>query len=212
MRSERRTPGEWLNTRRIFRRSVSHPFRLRSGSDRCSPSRGPRSGLSRQCLGYRFQGRCADQGVRPDHGGGFYDVHHELGHNFYQRAYTWPSCSATVRTMVSTKRSATRCAFRHAGVSETNRPDRHGSACLRRYRLLLHERWKRWLFPFGLLVDKWRWKVFSGEIKPADYNKAWWEFRLKYQGIAPPVARSRFRSRRQVSRSQQRSVRAVFPG
>src|SRR5213595_267072 len=44
--------------------------------------------------------------------------------------------------------------------------------------------------PFGLLIDQWRWKVFSGEIKPEDYNKAWWELRLKYQGVSPPVARS----------------------
>jgi peptidyl-dipeptidase A len=41
-----------------------------------------------------------------------------------------------------------------------------------------------------LLIDKWRWQVFSGEIKPEDYNKAWWELRLKYQGVVPPVARS----------------------
>jgi peptidyl-dipeptidase A len=39
--------------------------------------------------------------------------------------------------------------------------------------------------PFGLLIDEWRWKVFSGEIKPENYNAAWWELRLKYQGIAP---------------------------
>jgi peptidyl-dipeptidase A len=44
--------------------------------------------------------------------------------------------------------------------------------------------------PFGLMIDQWRWKVFSGEIKPADYNKSWWELRRKYQGIAPPVDRS----------------------
>src|SRR5207247_4385998 len=44
--------------------------------------------------------------------------------------------------------------------------------------------------PFGLLIDQWRWKVFSGEIKPEDYNKAWWDLRLKYQGVAPPVGRS----------------------
>ena len=44
--------------------------------------------------------------------------------------------------------------------------------------------------PFGLMIDQWRWKVFSGEIKPADYNKAWWELRLKYQGVAPPEKRS----------------------
>jgi len=44
--------------------------------------------------------------------------------------------------------------------------------------------------PFGLMVDQWRWKVFSGEIKPANYNQAWWELVRKYQGVAPPVARS----------------------
>ena len=44
--------------------------------------------------------------------------------------------------------------------------------------------------PFGLMIDQWRWKVFSGEIAPADYNKAWWALRQKYQGVAPPVSRS----------------------
>ena len=44
--------------------------------------------------------------------------------------------------------------------------------------------------PFGLLVDKWRWGVFSGEIKPADYNTAWHELKREYQGIMPPVERS----------------------
>jgi len=44
--------------------------------------------------------------------------------------------------------------------------------------------------PFGKLIDQWRWDVFSGKIAPADYNKAWWALRLKYQGVVPPVARS----------------------
>ena len=44
--------------------------------------------------------------------------------------------------------------------------------------------------PFGRLIDQWRWKVFSGEITPDHYNAAWWELRKRYQGIAPPVARS----------------------
>jgi peptidyl-dipeptidase A len=44
--------------------------------------------------------------------------------------------------------------------------------------------------PFGRLIDQWRWKVFSGEISPANYNTAWWELRRRYQGIAPPVART----------------------
>jgi peptidyl-dipeptidase A len=44
--------------------------------------------------------------------------------------------------------------------------------------------------PFGKLIDEWRWKVFSGEVTPADYNAAWWELREKYQGVAPPIART----------------------
>jgi peptidyl-dipeptidase A len=43
--------------------------------------------------------------------------------------------------------------------------------------------------PFGLLMDKWRWDVFSGKTKAADYNKHWWELRTKYQGIAPVTPR-----------------------
>jgi peptidyl-dipeptidase A len=44
--------------------------------------------------------------------------------------------------------------------------------------------------PWGLLVDQWRWKVFSGEIGPGEYNQAWWDLREKYQGVAAPVPRS----------------------
>jgi peptidyl-dipeptidase A len=44
--------------------------------------------------------------------------------------------------------------------------------------------------PFGKLIDQWRWGVFSGKIAPADYNKAWWELREKYQGVSAPVPRS----------------------
>ena len=44
--------------------------------------------------------------------------------------------------------------------------------------------------PFGLLVDRWRWGVFSGTIPPASYNKAWWDLRAKYQGVSPPAPRS----------------------
>jgi len=44
--------------------------------------------------------------------------------------------------------------------------------------------------PFGLMIDRWRWGVFDGSIKPADYNKAWWDLKAKYQGVAPATARS----------------------
>lgn len=43
--------------------------------------------------------------------------------------------------------------------------------------------------PFGFLMDKWRWDVFSGKTKPADYNATWWKLRTEYQGIAPDEAR-----------------------
>ena len=43
--------------------------------------------------------------------------------------------------------------------------------------------------PFGLMIDRWRWGVFDGSIKPTDYNKAWWELKAKYQGVAPATAR-----------------------
>ena len=43
--------------------------------------------------------------------------------------------------------------------------------------------------PFGRMIDQWRWDVFSGKTKPADYNAHWWELRKKYQGISAPTAR-----------------------
>ncbi len=57
--------------------------------------------------------------------------------------------------------------------------------------LLLHTAMDKIAFlPFGLMIDKWRWEVFSGQVKPADYNKAWWQLREQYQGVAPPVDRT----------------------
>jgi peptidyl-dipeptidase A len=44
--------------------------------------------------------------------------------------------------------------------------------------------------PFGLLVDKWRWDVFSGEVPPDKYNQHWWDLKKQYQGVAPPIERA----------------------
>jgi peptidyl-dipeptidase A len=44
--------------------------------------------------------------------------------------------------------------------------------------------------PFGLVVDQWRWQVFSGEASPEEYNEAWWRLREKYQGVRSPVERT----------------------
>jgi peptidyl-dipeptidase A len=43
--------------------------------------------------------------------------------------------------------------------------------------------------PFGKMIDQWRWAVFDGRVAPGDYNKAWWELRAKYQGVAPASPR-----------------------
>ena len=43
--------------------------------------------------------------------------------------------------------------------------------------------------PFGLMIDRWRWGVFDGSIKPGQYNKAWWDLKAKYQGVAPATPR-----------------------
>ena len=123
----------------------------------------------------------------------FTTVHHELGHNFYQRAYnTLPplfqsgandgfheAIGDTIALSVTPEY------LKHIGLIDSVPP---ASADIG---ILLDRALDKVAFlPFGLLVDQWRWKVFSGEIKPADYNKTWWELRRKYQGVAPPVARS----------------------
>ncbi|MGN6820441.1 MAG: M2 family metallopeptidase [Sphingomonas sp.] len=45
------------------------------------------------------------------------------------------------------------------------------------------------LLGFAVSVDQWRWGVFAGRIKPADYNKAWWKLVETNQGLMPPRAR-----------------------
>ncbi|MDG1306834.1 MAG: M2 family metallopeptidase [Porticoccaceae bacterium] len=44
--------------------------------------------------------------------------------------------------------------------------------------------------PFGKMIDEWRWKVFSGDIAPEDYNAGWWQLREEYQGIKAPIERT----------------------
>jgi peptidyl-dipeptidase A len=44
--------------------------------------------------------------------------------------------------------------------------------------------------PFGYLVDKWRWDVFSGKVPKKYMNRHWWRLRIKYQGVSPPVKRT----------------------
>jgi len=123
----------------------------------------------------------------------FVTVHHELGHNFYQRAY---------KNQPYLFQSGANDGFHEAigdAIALAITPEYlHKVGLLDPIPTgdddipeLLKQSMERVAFlPFGLMIDQWRWKVFSGEIKQADYNKAWWDLRLKYQGVAPPDKRS----------------------
>ena len=123
----------------------------------------------------------------------FTTIHHELGHNFYQRAYN---------TQPILFRDSANDGF-HEAIGDTialsvtpeylvklgllqKAPDASKDIGL----LLKRALDKIAFLPFGLMIDQWRWRVFSGEIPPDKYNEAWWQLRLKYQGIAPPEPRS----------------------
>ncbi|HSE32499.1 MAG TPA: M2 family metallopeptidase [Pyrinomonadaceae bacterium] len=120
-------------------------------------------------------------------------VHHELGHNYYQLAYAAQpflfrdSANDAFHEAIgdTVALSVTPPYLKQIGLIDRV-PD--SSADLG---FLLNRALDKVAFlPFGYLVDQWRWKVFSGEIGPNDYNRAWWELREKYQGVAPPVPRS----------------------
>jgi peptidyl-dipeptidase A len=122
----------------------------------------------------------------------FITVHHELGHNFYQRAYNkqpflfQSGANDGFHEAVgdSIALSITPNYLKEVGLLQQV-PETDDTALLLRQALD-----KVAFLPFGLLIDQWRWKVFSGEVTPADYNKAWWEMRNKYQGVSAPLARS----------------------
>ena len=123
----------------------------------------------------------------------FTTVHHELGHNFYQRAYNKQpflfrnGANDGFHEAIgdSIALSITPAYLKTLGLATTE-PPADADIPLQLKTALD----KVAFLPFALALDKWRWEVFSGQIKPADYNKAWWALREQYQGVAPPVERS----------------------
>lgn len=123
----------------------------------------------------------------------FTTIHHELGHDFYDMAYApqpplyQNSANDGFHEAIgdTIALSVTPEYLKQLGLINTV-PDEKADLGLL-LRLALD---KVAFLPFGYLVDQWRWKVFSGEVGPNDYNKSWWELREKYQGIAAPDARS----------------------
>ena len=123
----------------------------------------------------------------------FVTIHHELGHNFYQRAYKGQpylfengANDGFHEAIGDSIALAITPEYLHKVGLLEKVPEGNNDVPQ-----LLKQALERVAFlPFGLMIDQWRWKVFSGEIPPADYNKSWWDLRLKYQGVAAPIARS----------------------
>ncbi len=127
--------------------------------------------------------------------GNFVTIHHELGHNYYQRAYNKQSnlylngandgfheAIGDAIALAITPDYLVKIGLLDA--SKVPGADKDTG-------LLLRQAMDKVAFlPFGLLVDKWRWGVFDGSIPKTSYNKGWTDLRLQYQGITPPVPRS----------------------
>jgi peptidyl-dipeptidase A len=125
----------------------------------------------------------------------FVTVHHELGHNYYQRAYNkqpflylngandgfHEAIGDTVALSITPEY------LTQIGLLDKSRVP----SADKDIGLLLRQAMDKVAFlPFGLMVDKWRWNVFNGAIPASGYNKGWNDMRLQYQGIVPPVART----------------------
>jgi peptidyl-dipeptidase A len=121
-------------------------------------------------------------------------VHHEIGHNYYQRA-----CEGLPALFQAGAHDGFHEAIGDAAVLSMT-PEylaRLGllPAAAPDDRLVLNTQMRKALekvafLPFGLLLDRWRWDVYAGRVPPGRYNAAWWEMRTRYQGIASPVERS----------------------
>ncbi|HEY6661433.1 MAG TPA: M2 family metallopeptidase [Sphingomicrobium sp.] len=125
----------------------------------------------------------------------FVTIHHELGHNFYQRAYNQQpylylngandGFHEAIGDFIAL--SVTPEYLVQIGVLDRSKvpsPDKDIG-------LLLRQAMDKVAFlPFGLLVDKWRWGVFDGSIPSSSYEAGWTNLRQQYQGIVPPVPRT----------------------
>ncbi len=121
-------------------------------------------------------------------------IHHELGHDYYFQYY---------KNLPALYQQGANDGF-HEGIGDTlalsvtpsylkkigllNKVSDDPKADMN---LLMNRALEGIAFlPFGKLIDEWRWRVFSGRVKPDQYNQAWWDLRKKYQGVAPPEARN----------------------
>ncbi|GER06879.1 peptidase M2 [Iodidimonas muriae] len=119
----------------------------------------------------------------------FQTIHHEIGHNIYQRAYSVQDplfrndpndgFHEAIGDMIAL--SITPDYLQQIGLLQDLPPAEADLGILLRQALD-----KVAFLPFGLMVDKWRWQVFSGELTPDSYNDGWWKLREQYQGVRAP--------------------------
>jgi len=120
-------------------------------------------------------------------------IHHELGHNFYQRAYKarpylfQSSANDGFHEAIgdAIALSVTPAYLQRIDLLDTLPTAASDTAILLRIALD-----KIAFLPFAIALDRWRWGVFAGDITPDRYSAAWWELKHRYQGVAEPVARS----------------------
>jgi peptidyl-dipeptidase A len=118
-------------------------------------------------------------------------IHHELGHNFYQRAYVQlPTLFAAgandgfheaIGDAVAL--SITPGYLKQLGLVDRLPGDDRGAVNFQMKKALE----KVAFLPWGKLVDQWRWDVFAGKVTPDQYDQAWWALRERVQGVARPV-------------------------
>ena len=131
--------------------------------------------------------------IKPN-AGDFITIHHELGHNYYQRAYG-------VQDFLY--RDSANDGFHEAigdmialsitpeYLVQINMLDRKDvPSADKDIGLLLRQAMDKAAFlPFGLLMDRYRWGIYDGSTTPEEYNTDWNKLRLEYQGITPPTER-----------------------
>ncbi|MFK3736778.1 M2 family metallopeptidase [Massilia sp. TN1-12] len=120
----------------------------------------------------------------------FRTIHHELGHLYYDLAYsTQPPLfkngandgfHEAIGDTVAL--SITPAYLKKVGLMKTE-PDPSQDIGPLLYTALQ----KVAFMPFAYMVDKWRWQVYGGQVKPADYDKAWWALKEQYQGVSRPA-------------------------
>jgi len=121
-------------------------------------------------------------------------IYHELGHNYYQGAYKGQppifqdGAHAGFHEAIGDTITLSMTPEYLQEVGLVSAAEENEQAIINRQMQMALD--KIAFLPFGKLIDEWRWGVFSGATKPESYNKAWWDLRLKYQGIAPPTERT----------------------